>query len=146
MKIVDANVLLYAVDVSAEHHADAKGWLDGALSGTESIVLPWICLLAFLRIGTHPSIYPSPLRPAQALDVMAAWLERPNVVAADAGRRHLDALRAMIAATGTGGNLVNDAHLAALAVELEATIVTFDNDFARFPGVGWMRPRHPDRP
>lgn len=74
---------------------------------------------------------------------MAAWLDRPNVVPAEAGRRHLDALREMVAATGAGGNLVNDAHLAALAAELGATVVTFDNDFARFPGLVWERPRRP---
>lgn len=141
MKIVDANVLLYAVDVSAEHHADAKAWLDDALSGTESVVLPWICLLAFVRISTHPSIYPSPLRPAQAFDVIEAWLGRPNVLLGEAGFRHAGLLREMVLATGTGGNLVNDAHLAALAVENGAAVVTFDGDFARFPGVEWMRPR-----
>ena len=142
MKLVDANVLLYAVDVSAEHHVEAKAWLDDALSGTESILLPWVCLLVFLRIVTHPSIYPSPLRPDQALDVMAAWLDRPNVVSAETGKRHVEALREMIAATGRGGNLVNDAHLAALAVEHGASVVTFDDDFGRSPGVRWSRPQH----
>lgn len=141
MKVVDANVLLYAVDASAEHHADAKAWLDGALSGTESIVLPWICLLAFVRISTHPSIYPTPLPPARALDVVDAWLGRTNVLTGDVGVRHAERLREMLLATGTGGNLVNDAHLAALAVEYGAAVVTFDSDFERFPGVEWMRPR-----
>lgn len=34
-----------------------------------------------------------------------------------------------------GGNLVTDAHLAALALENDATVVTGDRDFQRFPGL-----------
>lgn len=140
MKLVDANVLLYAVDTSAPHHAEARPWLDDALSGTETVVLPWLCLLAFLRIATHPGIYPHPLAPEQAVGVVSAWTARPNVVAGAPGPRHAELLGRMLAATGVGGNLVNDAHVAALAVEHGATVVTFDGDFARFPGVRWELP------
>lgn len=140
MKLVDANVLLYAVDASAERHELAKTWIDGAMSGNETVLLPWVCLLAFVRIATHPAIYPRPLRSEQALDVVDVWLARRNVVVPEVGPRHLDAFREMLEATGTGGNLVNDAHLAALARDLGATVVTFDNDFGRFPGVRWAPP------
>ena len=46
----------------------------------------------------------------------------------------------MLRATGRGGNLVNDAHLAALALQYDATVISYDNDFGRFPGVRWERP------
>ena len=49
--------------------------------------------------------------------------------------RHFEVLAGLLAETGTGGNLVTDAHLAALAAEHNATVVTFDTDFARFSGV-----------
>lgn len=140
MNLVDANVLLYAVDLSAKHHAVAKAWLDRTLSGHVTLLVPWVCLLAFVRISTHPRIYPEPIRTDQALDVVAGWLARRNVVVPTPGRNHLVALRDMLAVTGTGGNLVNDAHLAALALQHDATVVTFDNDFARFPGVRWRHP------
>lgn len=140
MKLVDANVLLYAVDASAEHHFAARRWLDATLSSSESVALPWLSLLAFLRLSTHPSIYPHPLTIDQALNVVEAWTALPNVVSAEPDRRHSRRLRELLDATGRAGNLVNDAHLAALALQYGAEVGTFDNDFGRFPGVRWIRP------
>jgi len=140
VKLVDANVLLYAVDTSAPRHEEARHWLDSALSGAETVILPWLCLLAFLRISTHPGIYPHPLTVEQATGVVAAWSRRPNVVPGTPTPKHAELLAQMLTATGVGGNLVNDAHIAALAVEHNATVVTFDSDFGRFPGVRWETP------
>lgn len=140
MKVVDANVLLYAVDRGAEHHTASKTWIDRTLSGHESVVLPWICLLAFVRISTHPAVYDRPLTPQQALDVVDVWLHAPVATTAEPDRDHVERLRAMLAATGRGGNLVNDAHLAAIARQHRATVITFDSDFGRFPGVRWEQP------
>ena len=39
-----------------------------------------------------------------------------------------------------GGVLVADAFLAAIAIELDALLVTTDRDFARFPGLRWRHP------
>ncbi len=143
MKVVDANVLLYAVNEDAEHHAAAKAWLDATLSGPESVALPWICLLAFIRLSTHASLLEHPLRVDDALDIVDAWLSAPNVLTTEADRYHHRRLRHLITATGTGGNLTNDAHLAALALQYDATVATFDNDFGRFPDVRWIRPTVP---
>ena len=38
------------------------------------------------------------------------------------------------------GNLVPDAHLAALAIEHGLTVCSADADFGRFPGVTWVNP------
>jgi uncharacterized protein len=38
------------------------------------------------------------------------------------------------------GNLVQDAWLAALAIESGCEWITFDRDFARFPGLRWRIP------
>lgn len=140
MKLVDANVLIYAVDSAAQQHLAAKGWLDRALGGGETLLLPWVSLLAFVRLTTHPSIFVRPLTPDQALSVVELWLSQPAVVTGETGPEHVKHLRECLAATGRGGNLVNDAHLAALASQYGATVVTFDNDFSRFPGVRWEPP------
>ncbi len=140
MNLVDANVLIYAVDTSASHHQAAKRWLDDALSGPGPVLLPWISLLAFVRIVTHPRIYSSPVPVDVALDVVDLWLSSPAAVIPEGTPSTVGALREHLRATGIGGNLVNDAFLAALARARRATVVTFDSDFGRFPGVEWMTP------
>lgn len=140
MKIVDANVLIYAVNADARHHAIAKSWLDAALSGPTTIGIPWVCVLAFLRISTHPSVFEHPLTSEQAMDVVDVWLGCPNVISPEPGARHAATLRSFLSDVGVGGNLVNDAHIATLAHQSGATVVTFDSDFGRFPGVTWERP------
>ncbi|PWJ26215.1 hypothetical protein ATK17_2361 [Branchiibius hedensis] len=141
MKLVDANVLIYAVDSTAQHHAASKRWLDAALNGSETILLPWVSTLAFIRITTNPRLLAAPLTSQQALEVVHAWLQRPNVVAPEPDAQHTRRLAELLAAVGIGGNLVNDAHLAALALQWGATVVTFDSDFGRFPSVSWESPQ-----
>ncbi len=141
MKLIDANVLLYAVDGDAPHHAAAKEWLDTALAGTETLLLPWISLLAFVRLSTHPRVYEHPLTPDQAWGVVDGWLDAPHVITPEPDGQHTRRIAELLrGAGGHGGNLVNDAHLAALAVQHGATMVTFDSDFGRFPEVRWETP------
>lgn len=140
MKVVDANVLIYAVDRRADHHDVSRTWLDEALVGHEPVLLPWISLLAFLRLSTHPAVRERPLTVDQAVDVVDLWVRAPAAITAQPDEGHLDRLRALLSATGRGGNLINDAHLAAIAQQHQATVVTFDSDFGRFPGVRWERP------
>ena len=140
MNLVDANVLLYAVDEDAPLHSAAIGWLDAALAGREAVGFAWMVLLGFVRLSTHPGIFPSPLDPDQAFDVVESWLDQPASIVVDPTIRHLSVLRGLLTQLGTAANLVNDAHLAALAVEHGAEIVSFDADFARFQGVRWRRP------
>ncbi|WP_139416159.1 TA system VapC family ribonuclease toxin [Agromyces laixinhei] len=140
MRLVDANVLLYAVDRGADHHRAAKTWLDAALRGPQTVLLPWVSVLAFVRLVSHPSVYEHPLPVSDALDVVDTWLAAPSVVTPEPDARHLARIRELLGATGRGGNLVNDAHLAALALQHRATVITFDNDFGRFPDVLWERP------
>ena len=135
MVIVDANVLLYAVDRASAHHEPSRSWLDGSLAGAEAVGFAWIALLAFIRIGTNPSILPHPMTADDATGQAAAWLEAPAAVIAEPTPRHAAVLRGLLRETGTAGNLVTDAHLAALAIEHGADIVSYDRDFARFTGV-----------
>ena len=135
MKVVDANVLLYAVNEDAPNHAPARTWLDGALGGRETVAFAWVVLLAFLRLSTRGDLFPRPLPFDRAADVAEAWLTAAPAVVLQPSPRHLTLLRGFIATTGVAANLVNDAHLAALAIEHDATIVSYDRDFGRFPGV-----------
>jgi len=137
VKLVDANVLLYAVNKDSSHHAEARAWLDASLNGRETIAFAWIVLLAFVRLVTHAAIFPRPLAPHDALDVLRHWLGRPTAVVIEPTPRHIDVLGELLAVVGTAGNLVNDAHVAALSLEHGCEIVSYDADFGRFPGVRW---------
>lgn len=140
MKLVDANVLLYAVNSSEPRHDDAREWLDGALGGRETVAFTWVVLLAFLRLSTRAGLFPSPLPIADALAQVRDWTAQPPSVLLEPTGRHLDVLAGLLTDVGAGGNLVTDAHLATLAVEHHATVITYDADFARFRGVAWARP------
>lgn len=139
MKIVDANVLLYAAAEDTRHHEPARRWLDEALNGNETIGMPWISLLAFVRIATK-GVFEHPVSTGAALDYIDLWLAQPPVVVPEPTSRHAQLLRQLLDAMGTGGNLTSDAHLAALAIEHGAAICSFDNDFGRFANVSWHRP------
>jgi toxin-antitoxin system PIN domain toxin len=143
VKLVDANVLLYAVNQDAPHHRPARAWLDRALSSAETVGFSWVVLLAFLRLATRPALFPQPLTQDQAAAVVGLWLDQPPAVVVQPGERHLGLLRKLLESVGTAGNLVNDAHLAALALEHRADIVSFDRDFERFEGVRVTAPRGP---
>lgn len=138
--IVDANVLLYAVDAASSHHERSRKWLDTSLGGAEAVGLAWVALLAFIRIGTNPSILPTPMTTDEATVQVETWLSAPAAVVTHPTARHPGLLRGLLRDTGTGGNLTTDAHLAALAVEHGAEVVSYDRDFARFPGVGHRLP------
>lgn len=140
MQIVDANVLLYAVNERSMHHKPARAWLDRSLSSGETVGFAWVALLAFLRLSTHAAVFPRPLEPSAAADVAKQWLRSPGAIVLQTGRRHLSLLSGFLHEAGTAGNLVNDAHLAALAVEHDAEIASYDGDFARFAGVRWHQP------
>jgi toxin-antitoxin system PIN domain toxin len=140
VKLVDANVLLYAVNTDAAHHERSRHWLDDALSGADTVAFAWIALLAFVRLSTKPELFPSPLGVEGAMDRVDAWLGAAPAVVIDPTVDHPRILRELLRPLGTGGNLVNDAHLAALSIEHRCGIVSFDNDFDRFPGVDWILP------
>jgi toxin-antitoxin system PIN domain toxin len=140
MKVVDANILLHAVNQSAAEHVVCRQWLEESLSGDELIGLDWIVVLAFLRISTQPRIFPQPLSVSQAIEQIAHWLSSRIVQFIHPNDGHWDALSELLAKVGMGGNLTTDAHLAALAISRDATLVSCDRDFARFGRLKWENP------
>jgi toxin-antitoxin system PIN domain toxin len=140
MILADANVLLIAVNEDAPEHAAASHALAQEFSRPGGVGFAWVALTAFLRLSTRSGIYPTPLTTAEACAVVDHWLSQPGSRVLQETSRHGERLAGLLRAVGTGGNLTTDAHLAALALEHDATILSFDRDFARFPGVKWRNP------
>lgn len=140
MKVLDLNVLLYAVNSAADHHSKAKRWVEAAFAGDEPVALPWVVVLGFLRLATNPRLQPRALALADALSVVDGWLAQSNVHLLMPGEDHWRILKTLLAETGTAGNLTTDAHLAALAIEHGATLYSTDSDFHRFPRLRWHNP------
>ena len=140
MKIVDLNVLLYAVNENSVHHSAARRWWENAVNEEEPIGLPWIVLLGFLRLSVNSVVFPHPLDADTALRKVGAWLALEGTRLVREKDEHWDILRPLLAVSGTAGNLTTDAHLAALAISHGAVLVSFDNDFSRFKGLRWESP------
>ncbi|MGE5169285.1 MAG: type II toxin-antitoxin system VapC family toxin [Rudaea sp.] len=140
MKIVDANVLLYAVNSDAAQHLRVRHWWEGALNDHDRIGLPWTVVLAFLRLSTNARIFARPLAPRAATAQVGGWLQRGNVGLVRERDDHWDRLRVLLEDSGTAGNLTMDAHLAALALTHDAILVSCDTDFARFARLRWENP------
>ena len=135
MKLVDANVLVHAANADAREHPSARKWIEAAFLGTEPIGFAWIALLAFIRVCTRRGLLARPLRIADAFGVVEDWLRAHNAVVVHPGEDHAAILRSLLEPVGTAGNLTSDAHLAALAIEHGAELVSFDRDFNRFEGL-----------
>ncbi len=122
----------------------ARSWLTTQLSGDETIAFAWIVLLAFLRISTNPRVFERPLSADRAFDIVDSWLGQPCAVIVHPGERHSALVRQLLRPLGTAGNLVGDAHLAAIAIAHGAELNSCDTDFARFAGAPLgQSPRHP---
>ena len=140
MIVPDLNLLVYASDQRAVRHADALLWWADCLNGRERVGIAWSVALGYLRIVTSPRIMERPLTIGEAQADVEFWLSRRNVVMIEPTSRHLEILAGLLEPIGVGGNLVQDAHLAALAVEHGGEVHSADADFARFNGVRHRNP------
>lgn len=138
--LVDANILLYAVDRSSGLHKPASAWLTEVLNGRRRVGLPWQSIGAFLRIVTHPRVTTNPLTGGQAWSFVEAWLDADPSWIPPATERTAAVYGELAGAVGMTGNLVPDAMLAALALEHGLTVMSADTDFGRFPGLAWDNP------
>lgn len=144
MYLVDANILIYSTDPGSEHHQAARDWLDTSTAGPPRTVgLPWPSLLAYLRLVTNPRMYSPPASPGDAWQRIEDWLTRPASWIPSPGPHHQQVVGKIIQATQPAGNLIPDAHLAALAREHGLTVVSTDTDFARFTGLTRLNPCQP---
>lgn len=140
MILVDANLLLYAEDSFSDQHSAARSWWDQQLSGTEIVGLCWPVLTAFIRIATNPRLHQRPLTLDEACQRVQSWIEQPCVRLVYPTENHWGLLQQMLRSGQATGNLVTDAHLAAIALEHDCELYSTDSDFARFPGLKWRNP------
>ena len=140
MILLDANVLIYAVDADAPHHAKARRWLERMLSGDVAVGLPWSVALAFLRVTTRTGVLRRQLSAEQAIAFIDEWLEQPYVELVGPGAGHWPLLKKLLREVGAAGNLTSDAHLAALAIEGGWELASTDHDFRRFAGLRLVNP------
>lgn len=135
MKLPDTNLLVYSVNASSPFHSAASAWLVNAFTAPGGVAFAWNALIGFVRVATHPRIMQTPLSVGDATAIVDEWLSQPRTTVLNPGTHHADVLFKLLLQCGTAGNLTNDAHLAALAIEHSAVVGTFDRDFLKFKGV-----------
>jgi uncharacterized protein len=140
LTLVDANLLLYAVDRTSPFHTRSAAWLTDTLNGSARVGIPWQSLVAFLRISTHPRASAQPLTSHEALAFVHDWLAVETVWTPEPVPQHERILSELIEALDLRANLISDAHLAAIAIGHGLTMFSADSDFARFPGLAWRNP------
>ena len=140
MKIVDINLLIYAINKDTPHHSKAKKWLEDSLSSDEPFGFAWIVILGFLRIVTNGRIMPTPLTSETAIESVEDWLQQPPSLTVVPTNQHWPIFKELLMPLGSAGNLTSDTHLAALAIEHGARLYSTDNDFSRFQSLRWTNP------
>lgn len=139
MILLDANILIYASIESFPQHEACRTWLEDSFAHPAKVGLPWPSLLAFTRIVTNPRILDPPTSTSAAWARVEKWLEQPNAWIPAPTDRHQSTL-ARLLGDDVHGDLIPDAHMAALALEHGLTVCSTDTDFARFPEVRWENP------
>ncbi len=140
MILLDANVLIAAYDSGHAKHELARTLLEEAFDDEDAVGVPWVSILAFIRIGTSKRVYERPRSIDESCKLVGTWIARENVVTIGPGPKHWEFLQRMLVDGQASANLSTDAHLAAMALENGATLVTSDRDFYRFPDlkIRWL--------
>ena len=134
MRAFDTNVLVYATVVSSPQHAIALRVLTGSAESRRPWAIAWPSVYEFLRVVTHPRVLHPPMPMEAAVGVIRTLLASPALVLLSETPRHAEVMTELLEASGATGNLVHDAHIAALCLEHGVTeLVTADRDFSRFP-------------
>ena len=93
-----------------------------------------------LNIGRTWTEFPPDVQTVeQALDIVHRWIDHPAAVLVQPTAQHEAVLGRLLVGLGRGGPIVSDAHLAALAIEHRATLLSFDRDFEQFAGLRVQR-------
>jgi len=138
--LIDANLLIYALDTESPHHASAATWVEDVFNGDQRVALPLQTIGAVVRITTHPKIMTAPFDASTIAGVVDDWLALPNVWVPPAGGQTAHILSRLIRTYRLTANLVPDGQLAAMAIEHGIAVASTDTDFARFSEVTWINP------
>ena len=141
MRALDTNVLVHAEILTSPFHTVARQVLEDAANGLAPWAIPWPCVYEFLRVVTHPRVYHPPMPSAAAVRDLRRILASPSLVLLAETARHADVMAEVVEASGVTGNLIHDAHIAALCLEHGVSeLLTGDRDFARFPQLRTTNP------
>lgn len=143
MKLIDANLLIYAHDASSPFHQKARLWLEQLVASGEPFLVAWTTVLAFLRITTHRKLLKDPLEPDEAFEILEDLLRLPACGVAQPGDRFWPLFQTHCQKIRERGSGVMDVELVALAIENDAELLTVDRGFGRFPGLRYRNPLEP---
>lgn len=138
--LLDANLLLYAVDETSPQNFAAAAWLEEIMRGGRRVGLPWRTIGSFVRIATHPRVSTNPLSSADAWSFVRRWLDASPTWIPPATERTAAILGRLLDNGPITGNLIPDAQVAALALEHGLVVMTAETDFERFSDVRWHNP------
>ncbi len=133
-------MLIYATHEFMPEHKLAKAWLEEVLNSQNRVAIPWSNLLAFIRISSNPRIFDRPLSTKEAVEQVKTWYSLENVWVPQPGKNYFEILTELLLQSNASGNLVSDAHLAALSIEHGLTLYSTDSDFAKFKVLKWVNP------
>lgn len=140
MILPDVNVLIYAFRSDSEDHGRYKAWLESIVNGPAAYGMSPQALAGVVRICTHPRIFARPSSRTDAFAFCNVLLTQPNATVVQPGDRHWSIFERLCDQSKAGGNLVQDAWFAALAIESGCEWISTDRDYARFEGLTWRVP------
>ena len=140
MILPDVNVLIYAFRSDSAHHAICKSWLDQVVTGDARFGMSPLALSAAVRITTQPRIFRQPSAVAEVFAYCGNLLGHSHCAVVEPGERHWGIFERLCGEADIAGARITDAWFAALAIEHGCTWITFDRDYARFPGLDWRMP------
>ena len=133
--MIDVNVLVNAYIAQTPAQLLCKAWLEATLQNTSMTVwLPTATKLGFVRLLGSGVVTQQP-EPFGLLHDYLDTLAQHGAKEALPGANHATFWRIATGVIGTKGNDITDSHMAATALELNATLVTCDKGFARFTGL-----------
>ena len=135
----DVNLLVYAHDETSIFHPSASNWLRSVLI-SDQVFFSWHSITGFLRITTNPRIFRNPITLAKAVQIVDSWLELDNTHLVFLEKKNWPLFSSILIESQANGDLVMDAHLAAMAASCGATVASTDRDFTRFPGIQLINP------